>query len=103
MSDKPKAHHAFMTEFPEIAAAYEQVATASHEAGPLDDHTRQLVKLALAVGMGHEGAVHAHTRRALEAGISPEAIKQVVVLGVTTLGMPNTVAAYTWVNDVLEG
>lgn len=103
MSDKPKAHHDFMNEFPDIATAYEQVATAAHEAGPLDDHTRQLVKLALAIGMGHEGAVHAHTRRALEAGISPEAIKQVVALGVTTLGMPNTVAAYTWVNDILDG
>lgn len=103
MNNKPKAHHDFMTEFPEIATAYEQVATAAHEAGPLDDDTRQLVKLALAVGLGHEGAVHAHTRRALAAGISPEAIKQVVVLGVTTLGMPNTVAAYTWINDILEG
>ncbi len=102
MSDKPQAHQNFMNEFPKIAAAYEQVAAAAHEAGPLDDNTRQLVKLALAIGMGHEGAVHAHTRRALEAGISPDAIKQVVALGVTTLGMPNTVAAYTWIIDVLE-
>ena len=102
MTDKPKAHHQFMTEFPAIAAAYEQLAAASHDNGPLDNKTRQLVKLALAIGMGHEGAVHAHTRRALEAGITPAEIKHVVTLAVTTLVMPNTIAAYTLVNYLLE-
>lgn len=103
MSDRPKAHNQFMVEFPAIAAAYEQLATAAHDQGPLDDKTRQLVKLALAIGMGHEGAVHAHTRRALAAGIHPAEIKHVVTLAVTTMGMPNTVAAFTWVNDILNG
>lgn len=101
MSDRPQAHNQFMTEFPAIAAAYEQLAAAAHDNGPLDEKTRQLVKLALAIGLGHEGAVHAHTRRSLALGISPAEIKQVVSLGVTTLGMPNTIAAFTWVNDIL--
>lgn len=102
MTDKPQAHNQFMAEFPAIATAYEQLGSAAHQAGPLDDKTRQLVKLALAIGARHEGAVHAHTRLALEAGVKGEAIKQVVALAATTLGMPNAVAAYTWVNDVLE-
>ncbi len=102
MSDKPQAHTHFLTEFPHVAVAYEQLASAAHNAGPLDEQTRPLIKLALAIGMGHEGAVHAHVRRALAAGISQEAIKQVVALSVTTLGMPNAVAAYTWVNDILK-
>jgi 4-carboxymuconolactone decarboxylase len=102
MSEKPQAHRRFMDEFPEVAAAYEQLARAAHENGPLDEKTRQLVKLALAIGLGHEGAVHAHTRRALAAGFSAAEIRHVVALGVTTLGMPNTVAAYTWVNDILD-
>lgn len=102
MSDKPRAHRQFMDEFPAIAAAYEQLATAAHDNGPLDPKTRQLVKLALAVGLGHEGAVHAHARRALAAGISAAEIRHVVTLGVTTLGMPNAIAAYTWVNDILD-
>ncbi len=101
MTDKPKAHKQFMDEFPEIAKGYEAVATAVHDAGPLDEKSRQLVKLALAIGTRHEGAVHAHTRRALEAGLTPEEIKQVAALAVTTLGMPNAVAAYTWINDIL--
>lgn len=102
MTDKPQAHNQFMDEFPTLAAAYEQLGSAAHQAGPLDDKTRQLVKLGLAVDARHEGAVHAHTRLAIEAGVSGEAIKQVVALAATTLGMPNAVAAYTWVNDVLE-
>jgi AhpD family alkylhydroperoxidase len=101
MTDKPKAHKQFMEEFPDIAKGYEAVATAVHDAGPLDEKSRQLVKLALAIGARHEGAVHAHTRRALEAGLTPEEIKQVAALAVTTLGMPNAVAAYTWINDIL--
>lgn len=102
MNSKPQANQNFMTEFPVVAAAYNELGTAVHEAGPLDDKTRHLVKLALAIGARHEGAVHAHTRRLLEMGIPPAEIKHVVVLAVTTLGLPNTVAAYTWVNDVLE-
>ena len=101
MSDKPKAHNQFMNEYPAIGAAYEQLASAAHTAGPLDEKCRQLVKLALAIGARHEGAVHAHTRRALEAGLTPEEIQHAVALSVTTLGMPNTIAAYTWVNDIL--
>ncbi len=102
MTEKPKAHRQFTAEFPAIAEAYQQLGRAAHQAGPLDARTRQMVKLALAIGARHEGAVHAHTRLALEAGVSSEEIKQVVALAVTTLGMPNTVAAYTWVNDILE-
>lgn len=101
MTKKPQAHNQFMAEFPAMAEAYEQLGSAAHQSGPLDGKTRQLVKLALAIGARHEGAVHAHTRLAMEAGVSNEAIKQVVALAATTLGMPNAVAAYTWVNDVL--
>lgn len=101
MSDKPKAHNNFMNEFPSVAVAYEQLGMAVHEAGPLDDKSRQLVKLALAIGARYEGAVHAHTRLGQEAGLSEAEIKHVLALAVTTLGMPTAVAAYTWVNDVL--
>jgi alkylhydroperoxidase/carboxymuconolactone decarboxylase family protein YurZ len=103
MSERPKAHTRFTADYPAVAATYEQLVTAAHDSGPLDDKTRQLVKLALAVGMSHEGAVHARTRRALEAGITPAEIRHVVCLAVTTLGMPRAVAAFTWVNDILDG
>lgn len=102
MSKLPVPFQRIRSEFPEVAASYDALGSAIHEAGPLDDKTRHLVKLALAVGAQLEGATHAHTRRSLESGISPEEIKHVVLLTMTTLGFPATVKAYTWVCDVLN-
>jgi 4-carboxymuconolactone decarboxylase len=48
-----------------------------------------------------KGATYAHARRSVEAGISPEEIKHVVLLAMTTLGFPATVKAHTWVGDQL--
>ena len=102
MSDLPEPFTRIREEFPDVAAAYDALGDAVHRSGPLDDKTRQLVKLALAVGARLEGATHAHARRALEMGISPEEIKHVVLLAMTTLGFPTTVSAYTWINDILN-
>jgi alkylhydroperoxidase/carboxymuconolactone decarboxylase family protein YurZ len=38
------------------------------------------VKLALAIGAGSEDGVHSHCRRAIEEGVSREALKQVALL-----------------------
>jgi 4-carboxymuconolactone decarboxylase len=102
MPDLPLPYRNIREEFPEVAEAYDALGNAIHKSGPLDDKTRQLIKLALAVGAGMEGATHAHTRRSLEMGISPEEIKHVVLLAMTTLGFPATVSAYTWVSDELD-
>ena len=67
----------------------------------LDAKTRELVKLGMAIGARLEGAVHAHARRALEAGVTLAEIRHVVALAPPTVGFPTTVAAYTWVEEVL--
>jgi AhpD family alkylhydroperoxidase len=87
--------------YPEIAAAYEQLGQATQEWGPLDKKTRELVKLGIAAGSRQEGAVHSHARRALDAGATPEEVRHVVLLALTTTGFPATTAALTWVEDVL--
>ena len=102
MPELPKPYRQFLAEFPAVGQAYQQLGSAAHESGPLDQKARQLVKLALAVGAGHEGAVHAHTQRALELGVRPEEIKQVAALAVTSVGFPRAVAVYTWMNDVIS-
>ncbi|MBZ0301160.1 MAG: carboxymuconolactone decarboxylase family protein [Anaerolineae bacterium] len=88
--------------YPEVASAYDALGDAAHQAGPLSDRERQLIKLALAVSAGLEGATHAHTRRAVELGISADEIRHLALLCITTLGFPAAARAYTWVNDVLE-
>ena len=53
---------------------YDELATKCHDASPLDEKTRRLIKLGAAIGVPSEGAVKSHTRRALAAtyhGLNP--------------------------------
>jgi 4-carboxymuconolactone decarboxylase len=96
----PKTHDEFVETFPQLGEAWEIVGQAGKH-GPLDERTARLVKLAVAIGARQEGAVHASVRKALAMGISRAELEQVVALCAGTLGFPLTVAAYTWVKDVL--
>lgn len=103
MSDQlPQPVEEFKQAYPEVWRAFTQLGNRCHEAGPLDEKTRRLVKLALAVGAGLEGGTHSAVRNALAQGVTPEEIKHVAVLAVTTLGFPSTVRALTWVSDGLK-
>ena len=90
-------------EQPELWAAFQALGTATGNAGPLDERTRRLVNLALAIGADSEGATHSHARRGLAEGISPEAMDQVAFLAITTLGWPQAIRGLTWVRDVTRG
>ena len=102
MSQLPKRFEKFQKDFPEIAKAYENLGTAVHKAGPLDNKIRALIKLAISTGAGMEGAVHSHTRKAIEAGCTKEEIKQTVMLALPTIGFPATMAVMSWVEDIIE-
>ena len=97
----PGTYGKFRRAKPAVARAYENLGEACAESGPLDARTRELVKLAMAIGGRLEGAVHSHVRRALEAGATPEEIRHVVALAVPTMGFPTMAMAFTWVEDVL--
>jgi 4-carboxymuconolactone decarboxylase len=87
--------------FPELASAYAEYGRAATGAGPLDTRLAHLVKLGISIGMRHEGAVHAHTRKALAAGFSPDELRHAALLAAPTLGWPAMMAAYLWVEDEL--
>lgn len=97
----PKPFLEFTRLNPGVGRAYEAFGAACAEAGPLDAKARALVKLGLAIGARLEGAVHSHARRAREAGVTADEISHVVALAAPTLGLPTTVAAYTWVREAL--
>lgn len=88
--------------YPDLYRAYAALGEACAKAGPVEGQALRLVKLALAIGAGSEGGVHSHCRRALEEGVPKEALKQVALLAVPTLGFPKAVAALTWVEDVTD-
>ena len=97
----PSRYLKFQRAYPEVFQAYAALGAATQEAGPLPKKTRALAKLAIALGARKEGAVHSHTRRALEAGCTPDEIRHVVLLATTTIGFPAMMSALSWVEDVL--
>jgi alkylhydroperoxidase/carboxymuconolactone decarboxylase family protein YurZ len=103
MSDKlPSAAGDVAQTYPDIWKAYSDLGEACANAGPLDQKTLRLVKLALAIGAASEGATHSHTRRALSAGIGKDELKQIAMLAIPTLGFPRAVAALTWIEDITD-
>jgi AhpD family alkylhydroperoxidase len=102
MAQLPEPFRRFRQQHAAVTKAYEALGEACAQAGPLDAKTRELVKLGMAIGGRLEGAVHSHTRRALEAGASPDEVRHVVALAAPTLGFPTTIAVSTWVDDVLR-
>jgi 4-carboxymuconolactone decarboxylase len=98
----PGSYQRFAAAHPRIIRAYEELGAATLAEGPLDRKSAELVKLAIAVGARHEGAVHSHVRRAREAGASADEIRHAVRLALTTVGFPAMMAALSWANDVLD-
>jgi len=101
MAKLPRRFSAFLRDYPDVGDAYRSLGKATMGAGPLDTKTAQLVKLGIAIGLRHEGAVHAHCRKALDAGCTDAEIRHAAVLATTTMGFPNMMAALSWIDDVL--
>ena len=87
---------------PDVWEAYTRLGEVCGETGPLDARTKRLVKLALAIGARSEGAVHSHTRQAIDQGIPRDDLEHVALLAITTLGFPQAMAVLTWMRDVTE-
>ena len=97
----PAPVEAFKQDYNDVWQSFARLGECCHEAGPLDERARRLVKLALAVGAGLEGGTHSAVRNALAAGLTPDEIKHVAVLAVTTVGFPSAMRALTWIGDGL--
>lgn len=97
----PKAYRDLKERYGEYLQAVESLGVSVKKAGPIDEKTAQLVQLAAATAIRSEGSVHSHTRRALEAGATPEEIRHALVLLTSTIGFPTVVAGLTWAGDIL--
>lgn len=101
MSRLPKRYTQFFEDHPEVGEAYERYGAAIAGAGPLDERTRNLVKLAISIGARMEGASKSHTHKALQAGASPDEVRHVALMAAPTIGFPNMMAGLGWVEDVI--
>lgn len=103
MADKlPAAAERVASEYPDVWKAFARLGETCADAGPIDGKTLRLVKLALAIGAGSEGATHSHVRRALEEGVAADELRQVALLAIPTLGFPRAVATLTWIEDLTD-
>lgn len=103
MRELPGSFQNFGRDHPDVKRAYDELVASTKKAGPLDERCQRLVKLAIAVGGRLEGAVRSHALQANEAGISEAEIDHVVLLALTTIGLPSTVAARSWAKSALAG
>jgi len=98
----PDVYQQFGARFPAVKEAFDALGAAEHEAGPLSERERRLVKLGIAVGAESEGAVRSHVRKLLGVGVSEAEILHTIVLALTTIGFPATNAALSWAEEVLS-
>jgi len=103
MPKPPKTYDDFVARFPDLSRAWDAMAAAARAAGPLDDRTGRLVKLAIAVGAQRIGAVQAAVRHARAAGVPAAEIEQTAALAASTIGVPGAVAAWSWIRKSLDG
>jgi 4-carboxymuconolactone decarboxylase len=99
MNRPPKTYDEFSDTFPKLRQAWDLLGDAAKD-GPLDEKTQRLIKLGIAIGAMREGAVHSSARKARALGIGDDELHQVVALAASIIGLPSTVAVWTWVRDV---
>lgn len=97
----PKPYRQMHQLYPEFMQAYEALGEAARAAGPLSPREVALVKLAISIGAGLEGAAHSHCRKALEAGCEADDLRHVALLSAPTIGFPPMMRARGWVEDVV--
>lgn len=58
LSSLPEHPEALRRKYPKVWKAFTALGDSCHQVGPQDEKSRRLVKLALAIGAGLEGATH---------------------------------------------
>jgi 4-carboxymuconolactone decarboxylase len=98
----PEVYQNFERRFPAVKEAFDALGAAEHDAGPLGERERRLIKLGIAVGAQSEGGVRSHVRKLLGIGVPEAEILHAIVLALTTIGFPATNAALSWAEEVLS-
>lgn len=98
----PRIYQRMKEKMPAFLAAVDNIGSMIGQAGPLDEKSIQLIQLAASAAIRSEGALHNHTRSALEAGASPAEIRHALLCLTSTIGFPGVAAALCWADDELD-
>lgn len=103
MSTKlPSAVEKFENSYPAVWDSFMRLGDECHKAGPLDEKTRRIVKVALALAAGLEGGTHSAVRNAKAAGVTDDEMRHVAVLSISTLGFPAAMRGLAWISDAAK-
>ena len=98
----PKPWQRVSARYPAVVEAYDRLRDACNAAGPLDESAIALVKLGVSIGAGADRTVHMHTKKALRAGASPEALRQIALVALPTIGLPAALDALRWIDESIQ-
>lgn len=98
-SGVPGTFKEFITKYPALGKAHEDIARAVDNAGPLDAKTLSLIKIGICIGAGLESALRSHVRRAMQHGTTAWEVEQAILLAMNTVGFPRTVASWSWAQE----
>jgi 4-carboxymuconolactone decarboxylase len=96
---RPRSWQRLSKEYPDVVAAYDFLSDVCRHAGPLEDSAVALVKLAVSIGRGTSRTVHSHAKKALRAGADPQALRQVALVALPTVGLPAALDALRWIDE----
>jgi alkylhydroperoxidase/carboxymuconolactone decarboxylase family protein YurZ len=83
----------------DVASAFQNFRDVARTAGPLDTTTVEFILMAGFSTAGHQEPFKNHAIRALQAGVTKEALQQVVTLGATSV-LPAVANALRWIDEV---
>src|SRR5262245_13103077 len=92
----------FENSYPAVWNSFMRLGDECHKAGPLDEKTRRIVKVALALAAGLEGGTHSAVRNAKTAGVTDDQMRHVAVLSISTLGFPAAMRGLAWISDAAK-
>lgn len=98
----PRSWDRLAEQYPAVVTAYDALSDVCRDAGPLDPATVALVKLAVSVGRGSQRTVHSHAKKALRAGADPDALRQIALVSLPTIGLPAALDALRWVDESIR-
>src|SRR5919205_864142 len=76
---------------PAVYDGYRQMHAAAYAAGALDEKTKELIALAIAVSKECDGCIASHARGAARTGASEEEVAEALGVAIAMNGGPGTV------------
>ncbi len=91
---EPQTLRVFKEQFPGVWESYRELRDSCDNAGPLEDKTKEVIRVAISVALRRHGGLIAHLDRARSLGATEEELYQAILLNLPLLGFPDTLAAF---------